>query len=439
MNFEKLILESKNKSFLRKKWENVLKKIIKKRIPKEYLENDKIIFLNSEDEIKKFFFKNDIIFKNKKKIIIILIPLNNFLNLIKFLDQIDKKLDEETKIIINYFSSSWKLIFNIFSLLGLIKNFKKSLFFNKKTFQTFLNCTNFEISKKLNDISIPFDIPLITRLSTIIINVFPFLSFFSFANIYYLRKRVRKSQEQKVMSLIIPCKNEQDNIVNIVKEAKLRLVFPYQLVFVDDMSEDDTKIRIEDMKKINQDINIKIISGHGYGKSRAVDLGVKNSDGFYCVILDADLTVKMEEINSFYSAISIGNGDIINGTRLVYKLEKNSMRFLNILGNKFFSYLISYITNTKVSDTLCGTKCFKKSDWEIFEQFRIENKLDDIWGDFNIIFASSYYGYKLIDLPVRYYERISGETKMKRRFYYFLNMLKLCYLAFLRFKIVYKK
>ena len=138
----------------------------------------------------------------------------------------------------------------------------------------------------------------------------------------------------------------------------------------------------------------------------------------------------MEDINSFYSAISIGNGDLINGTRLVYKLEENSMRFLNILGNKFFFYLISYITSTNVSDTLCGTKCFKKSDWVIFEEFRIKNNLNDIWGDFNIIFASSFYGNKLIDLPVRYYERVSGETKMKRRFYYFLNMLKLCWMAF---------
>ncbi len=435
---EKLILESKKKSFLRSKWEEILKKTILKRIPEEYIKNDQIIFLNSEEEIKKYFLnlKSNNIYK--KKIIIIIIPLNNFLNLIKFLDNIDKILDEDTKIIINYFSISWKQIFNIFSLLGLIKNFKKSLFFSRKTFEIFLNCTNFEISKKLNDISIPFNIPFVTKLSSLIINVFPFLSIISFANIYYLRKRVKKTSDNKIMSLIIPCKNEQDNIENIVNEARIKLRFPYQLVFVDDLSNDETYLRIKNSIKINQDLNIKIVSGKGEGKSRAVDIGVRNSDGFYCAILDADLTVRMEDINSFYSAVSIGNGDVINGTRLIYKLEDNSMRFLNILGNKFFSYLISYITSTKISDTLCGTKCFKKSDWEIFEKFRSENKLDDIWGDFNIIFASSYYGYKLIDLPVRYYERISGETKMKRRFYYFLNMLKLCYLAFLKFKISYK-
>ncbi|WP_435152084.1 glycosyltransferase family 2 protein [Candidatus Pelagibacter bacterium nBUS_44] len=438
MHSEKIVLETIDKSFLRTKWESILKKIIIRRIPIKYSENDQVIYLNSENELKIFFSKSNSEKLKKVKIIVILIPLNNFINLIKFLDTIDKILDEDTKIIINYFSVSWKYIFNIFSFLGLIKNFKKSLFFSKKTFDVFLNCTNYESSKKLNDISLPFEIPLLTKLLSILVNIFPFLSLFSFANIFYLRKRVKRSTSNELMSLIIPCKNEAENIKNIISEAKIKLNFKYQLVFVDDLSEDQTKKNILQAKIDNPETNIKVLDGVGKGKSRAVDIGVKNSDGFYCAILDADLTVKMEDLNSFYSAISIGNGDLINGTRLVYKLEDNSMRFLNILGNKFFSYLITYITSSNISDTLCGTKCFKKSDWEIFEEFRLRNKLNDIWGDFNIIFASSFYGYKLIDLPVRYYERITGETKMKRRFYYFINMLKLCYLAFLRFKINYK-
>ncbi len=434
---EQIILENKNKSFLRIKWENILKKTILNRIPEKFLQNNEIIFLNSEIEIKNFFSKDNLDQIKKIKIIIILIPLNNFTNLIKFLDAIDKLLNEDTKIIINYFSISWKYIFNIFSFLGLIKNFRKSLFFSKKTFDVFLNCTNYETSHKLNNFFLPLKIPLVTSGLLNLVNIFSFLSIFSFANIFYLRKRVKILSNKKMMSLIIPCKNEEQNINKIVIEAKKKLNFPYQLVFVDDDSEDNTKNNMEISQKENEDCNIKIVSALGEGKSRAVDKGIQNCDGYYCAILDADLTVKMEDINSFYSAISIGNGDLINGTRLVYKLEENSMRFLNILGNKFFSYLISYITSSTVSDTLCGTKCFKKSDWKIFEEFRLKNNLNDIWGDFNIIFASSFYGNKSIDLPVRYYERISGETKMKRRFYYFLNMLKLCWKAFLKFKINY--
>ncbi len=414
-----IVLETIDKSFLRLKWEKILKEKILKRIPSQYQNNNQIVYLNNENEIRDFFSNSNIENIKKTKIIVILIPLNNFVNLINFLDSIDKILNQDTRIIINYFSISWKYIFNIFSFLGLIKNFQKSLFFSKKTLDLFLNSTNYETSKKINDISLPFKIPFITKFLSILINFLPFLSIFSFCNIFYLRKKINVTSYNRTMSLIIPCKNEEENIKNIVFDAKKKLNFPYQLVFVDDASEDETRKNIEKAKIDNRDCDIKILHGDGKGKSRAVNLGVKSSDGYYCVILDADLTVKMEDLNLFYSAISIGNGDMINGSRLIYKLEKNSMRFLNFVGNKFFSYLISYIVTSKISDTLCGTKCFKKSDWEIFENFRNENKLNDIWGDFNIIFASSFYGYKLIDLPVRYYERISGETKMKNRFYYF--------------------
>ena len=436
INEKKYILEIQNKSLLRKKWETTLKDIIVKRIPKVFISKNEIIFINNEKQI------NDLINpinseKNKKvKIIIILTPLNSFTHLVGFLDKLDKILTEDTKIIINYYSKSWKPIFSFFSLFGLINNFKESVYFSKNTFNNvFLKCTNYEISKQLSDISLPFKIPFVTKFLTIIINIFPFLSLFSFAKIYYLRKKVKLESGRKLMSLIIPCKNEEENISIIVKEAKEKISFPYQIVFIDDCSSDLTNKNMILETEKNKELNIKIIKGKGHGKSRAVDLGVRNSDGYYCAILDADLTVRMDDLNLFYSAISIGNADLINGSRLIYKPTRGSMKLFNYFGNQFFAKLVTHISSTKVTDTLCGTKCFKKSDWEVFEEFRKNNNFKDIWGDFNIIFSAVYYGYKLVDLPVRYYERISGETKMKRRFSYFLNMLRICISAFCIFKL----
>ncbi len=435
---EQLIFETTNKSFLRRKWEDTLIKSIKNKIPKIYHDNNQVIFLDNEKTIKKFFFEETEELIKSKKFIIILVPLNNFVNLISFLDKIDKLIDQDCKLILNYFNGSWKYIFSLFSVLGLIKNFDKSLFFSNTKLNIFLNCTNFEISRVLKDISLPFKIPFLTKLLTVIISLLPFLSFFSFANVFYLRKKTRNFKSNKMMSIIIPCKNEEDNIKKIVDDAKSDITFPFELVFVDDKSSDLTKNKINQEIKNNPNYKIKVFDGPGQGKSRAVDIGVKNSEGFFSTILDADLTVKMKDLNLFYSSISIGNGDVINGSRLIYSLEKNSMRFLNIFGNKFFSLLISFIISSKVSDTLCGTKCFRTKDWEIFEEFRADNNLNDFWGDFNILFSSSFFGLKLIDLPVRYYERLTGETKMKKRFFYFLNMLKLCIKAFVVFKLKLK-
>lgn len=435
---EKLIFENGDKSFLRKKWENILIESIKNKIPKIYYKNNQVIVLDSEKAIKDFFFdEKEEIIKNKR-FIILLVPLNNFVDLISFFDRIDKILHEDCKLILNYFNGSWKYVFSLFSIFGLIKNFNQSLFFSKKKLNVFLNCTNYEISRVLKEVSLPLKIPFLTKFLTILINILPFLSFFSFANVFYLRKKTKQLRVNKIMSLIIPCKNEEGNIKKIVESAKADLVFPFELVFVDDKSQDLTKKKIQEEIRNNYELDIKVFDGPGIGKSRAVDVGVKNARGYFCAILDADLTVKIKDMNLFYSSISLGNGDVINGSRLIYRLEKNSMRFLNYLGNKFFSFLISFIISSNVSDTLCGTKCFRKKDWDIFEEFRKNNTLDDIWGDFSILFASSYYGFKLIDLPVRYYERLTGETKMKKRFFYFINMLKLCFKALFVIKFKFK-
>ena len=437
---KKSILESPNKSFLRKKWEKTLKDTIIKRIPNVFINNNLITFINSEKQI------NDLINpinseKNKKiKIVVILTPLNNFTHLVGFLDKLDKILNEETKIIINYYSKSWKPIFSFFSFFRLINNYKESVYFSKGTFNNvFLKSTNYEISTQLSDISLPFKIPFITQFLSIMINIFPFLSLFSFAKIYYLRKRSKTENGKKLMSLIIPCRNEEGNISKIVKESKEKIFFPYQIVFIDDCSSDQTNKNMILENEKNKEVNMKIINGKGEGKSRAVNLGVRNADGYYCAILDADLTVRMEDLNLFYSAISIGNGDLINGSRLIYKPQRGSMKLLNYFGNQFFAKLVTLISSTKITDTLCGTKCFRKSDWEVFEEFRMINNFKDIWGDFNIIFSAVYYGYKLVDLPVRYYERVSGETKMKRRFFYFLNMLSICISAYRIFKFNFIK
>ena len=137
MTDENIILGNSKKSFLRQKWEGILKNIIINYIPDLYLETNQVIFLNNEQEIKNFFFNKEPDYIKKIKIIVILVPFNNFTNLLKFLDQIDKILDDDTKIIINYFSVSWKYIFKIFSFFGLIKNFNKSLFFQKRLLTLF--------------------------------------------------------------------------------------------------------------------------------------------------------------------------------------------------------------------------------------------------------------------------------------------------------------
>ena len=247
------------------------------------------------------------------------------------------------------------------------------------------------------------------------------------------KKNISEEYKIKKVSIIIPCKNEENNIVKIIENSK-QLEFFYELIFIDDKSEDLTKQIITREIEKNKDIKIKIVSWEGLGKYKAVRLGIKNSSGFYIMIFDADITVEMKDLNLFYKAISEGRGDLINGSRLIYKPYAGAMKPLNYFGNLFFVYLVSYITKVRVTDTLCGTKCFKLDDVRKFDEFEKKNKIIDLWGDFNILFAASFYGLKIIDLPIRYRKREEGETKMNKRYFFFKNMFKTCFKAFIRFK-----
>ena len=421
-----ILFENDKKSFFRKKWENVLAD----HIDTNQLNSDeKKIILKNKKEIENFFRDDEILRETLEKVIIIP-PLNNFYDVVKFMKKIDEITNDDVILVVNFFSKSWIPIFKIFSKMNLIKNYKDSLFFSENVFRIFLEASNFEVSKKVKNISMPIQIPILSNLINIFFSLLPFLSIFSFSKVYYLKKK-KITYKDYLISIIIPCKNEEGNIKNIIKDNfKNKLNFNYEVIFIDDASTDKTLLAMLEEKKNNSNICIRIVNGLGKGKSRAVDLGVRNSNGDYCIILDADITVKVEDLDLFYNAIKNNNADLINGSRLIYKVEKKAMRTLNYFGNIFFSIIVSYISEKYVSDVLCGTKCFKRKSWFKYEEFRDKFKLNDIWGDFNIIFASSFIGEKIIDLPIRYYERVQGVSKMGKRFLNFLNMMKVCLQVF---------
>ena len=426
-----ILFENDKKSFLRQKWE----KVLINHIDTNQLKSDKRkIILKDKTDIENFLKEN---WKSKDNIekIVLLPPLNNFYDVVKFMKKVDEITNDDVILVVNFFSKSWLPIFKVFSKISLIKNYEESLFFSENIFKIFLEASNFEVSKKIKNISMPLKIPFVSNLINLIFSLLPFLSIFSFSQLYYLRKK-KVTLKENLISIIIPCKNEEGNIRNIIKENfKNKLSFKYEVIFVDDKSSDGTLSIMQEEKKNNLDIKIKIVKGEGKGKSRAVDVGVKNCNGDYCMILDADITVRVEDLDLFYNAIKNNNADLINGSRMIYKVEKKSMRTLNFFGNIFFSILVSYISEKYISDVLCGTKCFKRKSWTKYEEFRDKFEINDIWGDFNIIFASSFIGEKIVDLPVRYYERVQGESKMGKRFFNFLNMMRVCLRVFKCFKL----
>ncbi len=170
-------------------------------------------------------------------------------------------------------------------------------------------------------------------------------------------------------------------------------------------------------------------------KGDAVRLGYDRAEGDILMILDADLTVTPEDLPRFYNALVQGKGDFINGVRLVYPMEKQAMRFFNLLGNKFFSLAFSWLLGQPVKDTLCGTKVLRKSDYELIARNRDYFGNFDPFGDFDLLFGAAKQTLKIVDLPIRYRERTYGTTNIQRWSHGWL-LLKMVSFAANRIKFV---
>ncbi len=143
-------------------------------------------------------------------------------------------------------------------------------------------------------------------------------------------------------------------------------------------------------------------------------VGFANATGDLLMILDADLTVPPEELPKFYDVMVSGMTDYVQGTRLVYPMEREAMRFLNRLGNIGFSKIFTFMLNQALKDTLCGTKVLWARDYARLAANRHFFGDFDPFGDFDLIFGASKLNLKIMEIPIRYRDRTYGETNISR-------------------------
>jgi len=141
-----------------------------------------------------------------------------------------------------------------------------------------------------------------------------------------------------------------------------------------------------------------------------------------------------EMLGRFYDAYCQGHCDFINGSRLVYPMEGEAMRFLNRLGNIFFAKMLSAMLDQRIGDSLCGTKLMTRSDYRRMEGWRRDFGDFDPFGDFELLFPAAVLGLGIVDIPVRYLARTYRETNI-RRFHHGLLLLKMTWVGLIRIKM----
>jgi len=252
-------------------------------------------------------------------------------------------------------------------------------------------------------------------------------------NMMIARPRSSGSRELAAVSVVVAARNEAGNIQQIFERVP-EMGSGTELVFVEGHSQDDTFQVIQDTMQ-NSLRNVKLLKQPGKGKGDAVRAGFQAASGDVLMILDADLTVPPEDLPRFYDALVKNHGEFINGVRLIYPMEEEAMRFLNNLGNKFFSVAFSWLLGQSIKDTLCGTKVLWRADYEKIAQNRAFFGDFDPFGDFDLIFGATKQNLKLVDMPIRYRERTYGTTNIQR-WRHGLLLLRMLWVAAVRLKFV---
>jgi glycosyltransferase involved in cell wall biosynthesis len=232
--------------------------------------------------------------------------------------------------------------------------------------------------------------------------------------------------------VIVPARNERGNIEPAVRRIP-RFADDIEIIFVEGHSTDGTWEEIERVAAAYPQYDIKTMRQRGVGKADAVFSAMDRARGDVVMILDADLTMPPEQLPKFWHAIRSGKGEFVNGSRLVYPMEDEAMRFLNLVANRLFSILFTWLLSQRLTDTLCGTKVLRRSDYERLRQGRAYFGDFDPFGDFDLLFGASKLGLKIVEVPIRYGNRAYGETQISR-FRHGVMLLRMVLFAFLRVK-----
>jgi SAM-dependent methyltransferase len=339
------------------------------------------------------------------------------------------------RVIINFYSHLWEQPLLAAQRLGLAAPLLSQNWLTVEDLTDLLHLEDLEVIKHFQEILCPLPIRLLHNLCNTFLVKLPPFRHLALTNFIVARPVGGSVTEREpTVSVIVPARNEAGNIAGILARTP-EMGGGTEIIFVEGGSTDDTYAVIESEIARHPERNCRLFRQTGKGKGDAVRLGFAEASGDILMILDADMTVPPEDLPRFYEAIRSGKGEFINGVRLVYPMEQQAMRFLNLLGNKFFSLAFSWLLGQPVKDTLCGTKVLWKKDYERIAAGRSHFGNFDPFGDFDLLFGAAKLNLKIVQIPIRYRERKYGETNISR-FRHGLMLLRMVLFAARKIKFV---
>jgi SAM-dependent methyltransferase len=330
----------------------------------------------------------------------------------KAFKNIRKLCHPRTRVVISNYNYLWEGIMNLGEALHLKLRQPKQNWLSTADMDTLLQLEGFQVITVQHKLLIPKYVPGLNFIFNRIIANLPLLNKLDLVNIIVARPAISAETEHSV-TIVVPARNERGNIENAITRTP-EFGLSQEFIFVEGHSADNTYEEMLRVKEAYPDKNIKVMRQSGKGKGNAVRDGFDAATGEILMILDADLTMPPEELEKFYRALQQQKGEFINGCRLVYPMDKDAMRFLNFLANKFFGVFFTFLLGQRLKDTLCGTKVLFKRDYLAIQENRHYFGDFDPFGDFDLLFGAAKLNLKITEIIIRYRDREYGSTQISR-------------------------
>lgn len=206
----------------------------------------------------------------------------------------------------------------------------------------------------------------------------------------------------KVLSIVIPCYNEKDNILNLVKRVLESPIENKEIIVVDDMSKDGTREILENqVKSLVSKIIYHDVNG---GKGAALRTGFKAATGDVVIIQDADLEYDPNEYPKVVNPIFNNEADVVYGSRFLGQKRKGY--FANRMANLFLTKLSNIFTHLRLTDMETCYKAFKR---EIIQSVDIQEQRFGFEPEITAKVAR--LKVRVMEVPISYYPRTNEEGK----------------------------
>ena len=360
--------------------------------------------------------------------------INHDFDIEKTLADLKTKLTRFSRVILVAYNPYFRYLYRIANRFGIRTGEIPETFVTETDLSNIAKLAGYEVVRTRPVVYCPWKLWGIGDLINRTLPCIPFAHYFGLVDVIVLRPVIPETSTPSI-SIIIPARNEKGNIENSLKRMPEFGGAKIEVIFVEGHSNDETWEEIQRVILLYQHkFPIAAYKQSGKGKSDAVRLGFSKATLDLVTILDADLTMPPELLERFYRAYTIGLADFINGNRLTYPMEGHAMKFLNRLGNVFFAKSLSFVLGVRIGDSLCGTKLLSRADYERMCQWRRDFGDFDPFGDFELLFPASELALGIVDVIIRYRDRVYGSTNI-RRFYHGWMLLKMTAIGLLKVKL----